>query len=255
MRRQVAALLGDAHTPGRDDPILDLDLLWLRVRTATLLPTPTTPEDVLTAWEDATRIELTTAQRAELAAEDPVAHLLLLGRHDLRARARAVVARTGMLDLDDWVAAPPVLDDRASDPPTRGGWSSAVARHLLEATVEDIGPLLPRRVLRAHLGLTEQAPPLPVDAARRVRARATLEVLRAASLPDRPAAHLRDALVHDATHRSLVRELRLGIPAATTLGMLGGRHEEDALRVAGEALTRWHRPPDLGRGVVVRLRS
>lgn len=247
VRHHVTTLLGDRPTASSSDPITDLDMLWMRLRAGSVLPTPPTAIDVVTAWQDATGIRLTAVQRTELAAEDAVDRLAALGRHALRERATRVVAATGMLDLDDWLHA----DDGGAPP------QEATSRRLLHAAVEDVTPELPRLALRAHLRLTVSGtgPTLPSDAARHERARAVLEALRAGGLPGSPAAVLRDRLLDDAALRALIRDLAVDVPAATTLGLLGGRHEVHALRVAGEALTRWHRPSNLGRGVVVHLRS
>ncbi|WP_141631369.1 hypothetical protein [Mobilicoccus pelagius] len=313
VRHRLLSLLGDPPGPAPTDPGADLDLLWLRIRAGSVLPTPTAGDDVVAAWEDATGVRLSTAQRADLLAEDTVSRLLRAGRHVVRSRAAAVVAATGMLDLGDWAAAvdpddPPSAAPTPPSTPGEGGRTDVdvtdVTRDLdevdrtgeadgafdalpatdtrpdpsstpppgaaatppapelravLDAAVEDVVPDLPRAALRAHLGLPtgprDTSPTLPVAAERRERVQGVLEVLRAASLPGSPAATLRDRLVDDAAVSALAREFRLGVPAATTLGLLGGRQEADALRVAGQALTRWHRPPNLGRGVVVHVRD
>lgn len=255
VRAHLAFLLGDPPAGGAGHPTADvgagdLDLLWLRIRTTSVAPTPLTGAGVATLWQAASKLRLTPEQRAEFERDRCVPSLTALGREALQAGAPQVLAATGLLDLDDWLdAATHLSPDRLRLPaPTDPGWRTR-ARALLTATIDDIAPTDAREALRRHLTGTN-ADPGEMTA----RRRGVLEVARAAGLPNRPASLLRDALTDDAVVGTLTRSLPdAGFAVAVILGILGGRHEPEALRLAGALTSPWHTPPNLGRGVVVRL--
>lgn len=254
VRRRIATLLGDVASPLVAEPAAELDLLWLRVRSTGAAPTPLTVDQLVTDWETLSGIALTPRQRAQFATDDAVAPLLGLGRWALVASAPAVVD-DGVLDLIEWWEAARHLDVRAAVP--RGDSTQGVLRPLLEAVVVDVAPAGPRHALRRHLGLDG---PTAVgaardDDARRARRLGTVEACRAGGIPGRPAAVLRERLIDPGAVRDLTVALGGGPGVALTLGMLGGRDEIDALRLAGRLMTPWNRPPNLGRGVAVRSRG
>ncbi|WP_040156288.1 hypothetical protein [Mobilicoccus massiliensis] len=245
VRRRLGVLLGDAVDPrAGDDATTDLDLLWLRVRTGDVLPVPLSPEAVADLWQTGTGLELSDRERGELAADPLVPRLAETGRHALRTTTPEVVEASGMLDLADWLEAANDHDASAH---------LGAPRAALAATVDDIAPAGSRGALARHLGLDppDAGPRAEVD--RRERALGVLDAVRAASVPGRPAAVLRDLLANPESVRDLTRDLSGGFAVATTLAILGGRHESDALRLAGRIHTRWSTPPNLGRGAIVRV--
>lgn len=255
VRAHLTFLLGDPPTAAghvtAGHVASDLDLLWLRVRTTSVAPTPLTAPGVRALWESASGLSLAPQEdRAEFERDPAVPSLAAVGRDALRASAPEVLAATGLLDLDDWLdAARGLGSDRLRLPPMAETTWKTRARALLAAAVEDIAPTDAREALRRHLSGAVVGP--GELAARR---RGILDVARAAALPERPASLLRDALTRDTAVGALIRALpEAGFTVAVTLGILGGRHEPEALRLAGALTSPWHTPPNLGRGVVVRL--
>lgn len=254
VHRRITSLLDEGPTAAHAGDVADLDLLWLRLRGAHVAPTPPTPAAVAAMWQSMSGVALSPAHQDELARDPAIPALTAAGRHALLVSGRQVLDATGLLDLDEWRRAATDLAAPADPGPARPGaaWTAA-ARRLLTAVVDDIAPDAPRRALRAHLSLDGPGGhPTRVD--HPLRRAAVVEVSRAAGVAGRPAAILRDVLVEPRAVELLVTSLGPSFAAATTLAMFGGRHETEALRVAGRVTSPWRRPPDLGRGAVVRTR-
>lgn len=265
VRRRICSLLGDrAGAAGEND----LDLLWLRVRGTSVAPAEPEPAEVAALWQSVTGVVLSPEQAWELGDDPAVPALAAAGRYALLVTAPGVLAGTGLLDLGDWLDAATGHDAAARLLPARpDGTRTATLLRLVAAVVEDVAPAGPRRALRRHLRLESgvSGPPtedsggrvgdthgidLDDHAARRA---AVVDVTRAAGVSGRPAALLRDRLLDERALEALVTGLSVpGFAVATTLATFGGRHESEALRIAGRVLSPWRRPPNLGRGAVVR---
>lgn len=263
---RLTLLLGDVTGHVAADPIAHLDLLWLRLRASPPEPAHPTADDVAALWSTATGVGLDRQERRDLAADPAVGSLAATGRHALVRAAPLVLADAGTLDLDDWLAVARDVNAAAAHPlpstmdPT---WLPAV-RRLLAAAVDDIAPQPSRVVMAEHLLRPSPSPFEGADVAGdrgpghahdpRTRRAGLLEMVRAASLPGRPASGLRDALAEKGSLGRFVAFLpEPPFALVSSLAVLAGYHPADALRIAGAELTPWHRPPTLGKGFVVSV--